>query len=93
MGNGTIVVKRVISECSSYPASSGVCANTDSTLYFVLKVRNEKYLKLADPKPKISFYMVHDGFSVTSNVEITLSDRIPNSIIGTTIERSAVTVS
>ena len=59
------------------------------TLSIDVKVKNEKYFKLIDPKPKVTVYLMSsDNNLITKTVEISVDDRIPTDITGLTLQRS-----
>ena len=91
--NSTFIkLKRLISECTFYAPSSGICTKSQEILYFILKVSNQKYLNTQTPKPKITFYLIQDNSSVSNQVEITLNEKIPNVVPGLTLERNNVSL-
>lgn len=88
-------MKRVINECtlSSAFVSSGLCMKAGDVLTVTVKVTNQQYLKIINPKPLISIYIWNDNNLVTTNSDLALTERIPNSISDTILERSTVNVS
>lgn len=59
------------------------------TLSIDVKVKNEKYFKLIDPKPKVTVYLMsNDNNLITKTVEISVDDRIPTDITDLTLQRS-----
>lgn len=57
-------------------------------LISTISVTNQLYLMLLNPKPVISFYLFNDNYSVTSSSNLSLKDRVPNSIPNTTLQRN-----
>jgi hypothetical protein len=59
----------------------------------MVKVKNEKYFRTIDPKPKLSIFLMSDNSPVTTQSDINLNDRIPNSLQDTTLKRNNVEIS
>lgn len=46
-----------------------------------------------DPKPKLNFYLMNDRSYATTQIGISLSDRIPNIVAGMSLQRNNINLS
>lgn len=78
----------MINECTSTLTNSGLCMKAGDVLTSTIKVTNQPYLRVLDPKPTIIIYLYNDNNFVTSYSELALNERVPNSISNTILERT-----